>query len=57
MNKLIILVSALISLNVSAQYVDKCEIDIRCDYDDIYEIRTLEYNEPKFKGIPQSTRY
>lgn len=57
MNKLIILVSTLISLNASAQYADKCEFDIRCDYEDIYEIRTLEHNEPKFKGIPQSTRY
>ena len=57
MNKLIILVSTLISLNVSAQYADKCEFDIRCDYNDIYEIKTLEINEPKYKGLPQRYNY
>ena len=57
MNKLIILISALISLNASAQYADKCEFDIRCNYDDIYEIKTLEINEPKYKGIPQRYNY
>lgn len=57
MNKLIILVIASISLNVSAQYTDNCKFEINCDYEDFYENRTLEYNEPSFKGIPQSFRY
>ena len=57
MNKLIIIVSTLISLNASAQYADKCQLEIICDYDDFYEIKTLEYNEPKFSGIPQRFSY
>jgi hypothetical protein len=57
MNKIIILTIASISLNVSAQYTDNCKFEINCDYENFYENRTLKFNEPSFKGIPQSFRY
>ena len=57
MNKLIILTIASISLNISAQYTDECNFDIRCDYEEFYETKTREYKGPIYKRIPQSFRY